>query len=406
MKPKIAPTSPKYSQEASVEKLYNQSTIEQPSKRVSWISILLFTVLFGLLSGAVGMVLLNSLYQQNPQWPFWRDIRLAETSNEAREVIIRETGSTDRIDQDRQALYDRVTQSLLSVYQVEDTQYTYLGTGAFVTTDGIFVFDGKVNASTISGQVVAYTNAGKKLDVSILAYDPISDLSLGQVSGEQYQVLSFGVAADLHAGQGLYILSANRSLGVPQIRSTQLVSANASINSDPLSLESSEVLSHDILLSGEAAVSPGSIVVDQNGSLQGIYLQQENPNRIFPVVYIRTALQAYTSSGLITRTRLGVHGYDLHNSVGLSESQTNQRNDGFLLAGTAADPAVVEGGPASEAGLQDGDIIISVNGQNIDQSHSLQQLLQSVTIGAEVDINYLRDGVTQNSKVILSSLST
>lgn len=410
MDPKIAPTSPKYSQKQSVEKLYaeHSSGLQQPPKRVPWIPMLLLVVLFGVTSGAVGMALLNSLYQQHPSWPFWKTLRLNGDAAEeqTREVIIRETGTTDRIDQERQELYDRVNETLLSVYQKNVDEYAYLGTGALLTTDGVFLYDGAQGGSEVTDNIVAVTASGNEFPVTIRSADPLTDLSFGKIDGQQFSVLSFGSTADLHFGQTLYSLSANYTEGPARMRVTSLQALNAlrTENTSPI-LESSDAIGRNILIEPPSDWVAGSILIDHSGALQGIALDENLQSSVIPVVLIRSALQTYSTLGKITRSTLGVHGYDLSNSLGLPESRTNQQREGFLLSGTEAEPAVLTDSPADQAGLADGDILTAINGQKLDRLHSLAQIVQTASIGSEISVEYLRDGAKQQTQVTLRGLS-
>src|SRR3989338_5077311 len=124
MKPKIAPTSPKYALEHPVENLYRQSaetTIHQPAARSRWLPTIIVSVIFGLLAGTAGMVTLNSLYQMNNQWPIWNWLRLTNEQRPEREVVIRESGSIDRLDQRRQEAYDHIAPALVSLYRISQS---------------------------------------------------------------------------------------------------------------------------------------------------------------------------------------------------------------------------------------------------------------------------------------------
>lgn len=57
------------------------------------------------------------------------------------------------------------------------------------------------------------------------------------------------------------------------------------------------------------------------------------------------------------------------------------------------------GGPADKAGLVGGDVIISFDGQRIHNEDEMTQALTRTPIGKTVDVQYLRDGVTQSTKL-------
>ncbi|MFH0853262.1 MAG: S1C family serine protease [bacterium] len=419
MKPKIAPTSPKYQVENSVDDLYRrdeQKSFQQPSVRARWLPTVLFSVLFGLLAGAAGMVTLNSLYQQNSQWPAWRWIGITSELRPEREVIIREAGSIERVDQERQETYDRVSAMLVSIYQSSAdssaplnqrvvSQEAYLGTGVLATEDGLVVLDSSL-ISNSQHDYLAVTNSGQTYPLNLVATDPLSDLGLGQIKGSGFPVVAFVVESDLQIGQELLALNSNNLAGPPSLWTSSL----SSINSLPELLrgapESSDSLDRSIQLSdSHQPWAAGTIVIDMDGAMVGMKVGELDDNLIFPVRYIRTALQSYLQNQEIERPQLGVTAYDLSATVGLLDSETNKRSAGALLAAgqDLQSSAVMANSTAQEMGLAEGDIIIKINDQEITVERSLAGIIQSFEVGSEVNVVYLRDGIELKAEGVLGN---
>ena len=66
-------------------------------------------------------------------------------------------------------------------------------------------------------------------------------------------------------------------------------------------------------------------------------------------------------------------------------------------------PAVEPNGPAAQAGLQSGDIIISIDGQKIDGEHPLDATLSQFAPGDTITVGILRDGRTVTLDVTLGT---
>jgi serine protease Do len=66
-------------------------------------------------------------------------------------------------------------------------------------------------------------------------------------------------------------------------------------------------------------------------------------------------------------------------------------------------PAVVPGGPADKAGVRDGDIITSIEGQTIDSQHPLEDLLTQFAPGKTVSLEIYRDGHTITLQLTLGT---
>ena len=78
-------------------------------------------------------------------------------------------------------------------------------------------------------------------------------------------------------------------------------------------------------------------------------------------------------------------------------------NEGALIGGSQNTPAVQPGTPAAEAGLQEGDIIVKVDGAAIDGDHPLDATLSQFSPGDIVAIEILRDGQTMTLSLTLGT---
>jgi len=65
---------------------------------------------------------------------------------------------------------------------------------------------------------------------------------------------------------------------------------------------------------------------------------------------------------------------------------------------------VVAGSPADKAGLEDGDVIVSVDGKKIATAEEMIKLIHSSQIGQEIEITYWR-GNTENTTMLTPSES-
>jgi len=86
---------------------------------------------------------------------------------------------------------------------------------------------------------------------------------------------------------------------------------------------------------------------------------------------------------------------DLKESLDLDES-----TEGILVSG------VVEDSPAEEAGLEDGDVIISFKGKKVYSTRNLSRLVRKTTSGTKVKLEIIRDGEKKRLKVTIGERSS
>ncbi|MCM3716717.1 PDZ domain-containing protein, partial [Alkalihalobacillus oceani] len=117
----------------------------------------------------------------------------------------------------------------------------------------------------------------------------------------------------------------------------------------------------------DAPINPGNsggALVDVNGNLLGIntaiYSRSGGSLGIgfaIPVSTARTVLESIITTGSVTRGWIGVEPQDVTPEI--AESFGLQQKSGAIVAG------VLQGGPADKAGIKPGDILVSVNGEDI-----------------------------------------
>jgi C-terminal processing protease CtpA/Prc len=72
----------------------------------------------------------------------------------------------------------------------------------------------------------------------------------------------------------------------------------------------------------------------------------------------------------------------------------NKTEDGVIFEAVSA-----PGGPADKAGLVGGDIIVSFDGQKLEDDDQMDELMQKTPVGKTVDVEYIRDGVKKTTKL-------
>jgi serine protease Do len=78
-------------------------------------------------------------------------------------------------------------------------------------------------------------------------------------------------------------------------------------------------------------------------------------------------------------------------------------NGAYIPQNQSGQNSIVSGSPAASAGLQPGDIILSVNGVNVNASNSLSSLIDENQVGTQVTLTVLRSGSQKNIDITIGN---
>ena len=166
------------------------------------------------------------------------------------------------------------------------------------------------------------------------------------------------------------------------------------------------------LIQTDAAINPGNSggpLLDADGNVVGINTAiATNSNGIgfaIPIDIARPIMAQAVAGQKLARPYLGIRFVSI--SRRLADEDKLPVRVGALVGGRDAngDPtAGVEAGtPAADAGIKDGDIIVSVNGKAIDEGHPLDATLAQFSPGDKVSVEILRDGQRVTLEVTLGT---
>jgi serine protease Do len=112
----------------------------------------------------------------------------------------------------------------------------------------------------------------------------------------------------------------------------------------------------------------------------------------------RNVMDQLIKGGKVKRGKLGVTiqpiTSDLASGLGLKEARGALVNN------------VEQGGPADRAGIQRGDVIIALNGEQVEDSNALRNHVAGTQPGTEVSVTFIRGGKEQSTKVTLGELTS
>ncbi len=288
----------------------------------------------------------------------------------------------------------------------QSTTSTAAGTGIIVSDDGYVLTNKHVIEDANSIKVIL--EDGTIYDsVKIAAEDPLNDvafLKINNVTGLDEATL--GNSKTIMVGQ--QVIAIGNALGQFQntVTSGIVSGLGRSITATDSSYSSYETLND--LIQTDAAINAGNSggpLVNAQGEVIGINTavssDANNVGFAIPISSVKGMLESLLSTGKAARAYLGV--YSINITAEVAEEYGLPVKSGAYVYAASKYTAVAKGSPAEEAGIQEKDIIIEVNGVKVGENGSLSCLTGEYKPGDTVQLKILRNGVEKAINVTLGS---
>lgn len=275
------------------------------------------------------------------------------------------------------------SKSAKGLYGFEDS--AKIASGIVLTSDGWIAVAGSTSTKLLSSSV--YVKDGL-YDVVQVVTDKNTNILFVKINATGLPVVSFGSGLDLVLGEQLLASS-----GVGLFNSTSVLEQKWPKGK----VVSSDSPQRRVVLE-QNSIESGSIIFDLTGSLVGFYIKEGTASQMLPIDGVLPALSSLLENKTIIRPTLGVQYIDIFHSVGLTEKTTRSKRYGAYLTGR---PAIKNASAAAVSDLRAGDIILSVNGQNINGEKGLDEIIFSYKSGDEVELVIDRSGEEIRKKITL-----
>ena len=261
-----------------------------------------------------------------------------------------------------------------------------LGSGFIIDKAGYVVTNNHVIENADEIQVILKDE--KVYEAKIIGRDANTDIALIQIlSDDGFEAIKLGNSDTLKIGQ--WVVAIGNPFGLENTVTAGIVSAKGRI------IESGP---YNDYIQTDASINPGNSggpLLNMDGEVVGINTMIFAGGRgigfAIPVNMAKNVVAQLRERGEVTRGWLGVSIQDVPNDI--AEYFGIEDNRGALVAD------VVPGDPAETAGIRPKDIIVEVNGQNIEDSRELLHLVAGLNVGQKVDVKVLRNGRIKNFQV-------
>ena len=242
-------------------------------------------------------------------------------------------------------------------------------------------------------QIAVTLRDGRELEAKLIGADPETDVALLQVPARNLAAMPIGDSDRLEVGD--FVIAIGNPFGLGQTVTSGMVSA--------LSRSGLGIEGYEDFIQTDASINPGNsggALVNLRGELIGINTAILGPSGgnigigfAIPINLVRGVIEDLQRYGEVRRGALGISAQDvtqeIANALGLEYPR------GALIA------SVAQGGPAFNAGMRRGDVVVALNGQPINTAGDLRNRLGLLRVGTPVKIDYQRGGSRRTAEATL-----
>ena len=279
------------------------------------------------------------------------------------------------------------------------------GTGFVINQQSGLILTNRHVVTDTEAEYTVLTNEGQRYEATVVARDAVNDMALVQIQDKSIPAVRLGDSDSVQIGQT--VIAIGNALG--EYRNTVTKGVISGIGRNVVAGDnrgSSEQL--EGVFQTDAAINPGNSggpLVNLQGEVIGMNTAINSQGQLIgfaiPVNEAKRMIDSYNKYGRIVRPYLGIR-YVLVTPELAKANKLEVDYGALLIKGqTATDLAVVPGSPADKAGLTENDIILEVDGQKIDQEHSLVKALTKYQPGQTVKLKVYSKGATKDITVTL-----
>jgi S1-C subfamily serine protease len=265
------------------------------------------------------------------------------------------------------------------------------GSGVLIAPDGYILTNNHVVQNAT--QLTAKLTGGTTLVATLIGADPVTDLAVIRAEGSSLPFATLGDSTSLRVGQ--LIIAIGNPFGFQSSVSTGVVSALGR------ALRSQEGRLIENVIQHTAPLNPGNSggpLVDSRGRVIGI-----NTAIIALAQGIGFSIPSNTAKWVVSQ--LLTHGRVRRGYLGIAAQQRPLNRRLVRFYNLARDYAVEvlsvhSHGPAGQAGMREGDLIVAINGQDVESVDDLHRFLSEWPIGQPMKLTVIRGSERMEMSVV------
>lgn len=353
------------------------------NKIITTVGIILLSGVVGFGAGYAGSHLANNT-----------NVTIQQQTNKSNSGTVQVSDVSDIVEKCKDSVVEITTESVSSGNSIFGQYVSQgAGSGVIISKDGYIVTNNHVVSGATSLKVT--TTDGTEYDASVVGKDSQTDLAVIKVDANNLQAATLGDSDILQVGDPAI------AIGNP------LGELGGTVTTGIISATDRQITIDDetmTLLQTDAAINPGNSgggLFNADGNLIGIVNAKESSTGIeglgfaIPITPAQDIITELMQNGSVTsRPALNVSLYDYTSN---NQGQYSKYEDGCYIV------QIVKNGAADKAGLKQNDRILSFDGEQIQSTSDVKNVLKKHKIGDTVKMVVERDSKKVTVKITLQA---
>ena len=272
-----------------------------------------------------------------------------------------------------------------------------LGTGIIVSSNGYILSNCHVTGEKLSTCYVTLEN-GYTYEASVVWCDPDLDLSISKIDATNLPYAIMGNSSNTKSGETVYAIG--NPIGY-EFRKT-ITSGIISATNRTIRIEENNKISYMTdLIQTDASINPGNSggpLITPSGEVIGIntvkITSAEGIGFAVPINVVKPVIEKFITENKFTEAYLGISAYDKEVIPYMAPSP-NFTSGIYVIH-------IAEKSPAISSGIQNGDIITSIDNVSINNMIELKEYIYSKNPGDSISINISRGYISRTFDIILT----
>lgn len=261
------------------------------------------------------------------------------------------------------------------------------GSGIIISEDGYIITNNHVVQNAT--KVTVGLSDKRTFDAKVIGTDPLTDLAVIKIDAQNLPAAFLGNSDDLKVGQ--WVMAIGNPLTLTSTVTAGIVSAigrgNLRLIEDNYGVEN--------FIQTDAVINPGNsggALVDLSGAVIGVNSAIAASNSgtyigygfAIPINLAKSVAKDLIAHGKVSRGYIGVQISEIDDAMAKSLGLDKPR--GIIIQN------IIKGGAASKEDIKEGDVILKVDGKEVNQPNQLQSYVASKTAGTKIKLTIFRDG--------------